>query len=571
MSDPKSVPTISFGQPATTGSSGSIFGQTTSDASKPASNVFGSGTSSAATSTANPFGNTSSAGGSALFGNPTSSSQPSIFGNAGGSNNLFGGDKKASGSGLNLGQADSQKNLQSSSPASSTGFSAFSTPSKPADAFGNAQNQSSNMFGGGGGGSKGLSFGNTGSNTASTGQSSTMTPTSKPTTSLFGNSTTPAGQPPNASTGAGAGSVGNLFAQLGSSSSAQNASSAAAPSSGSSIFSQSPNTFASTTDSSQSNLFGNKRSVQPEGNLFGNANKAQDIGSTKNTTPQQSLTEGSKTSSLFSNLGSQPSADSSAATTTNSSLFGGASSKPAFNFPKAATSEPSTLSSNTSNDPAPKPSSSFSAQGTGSATPASSASGPSSSIFFNVGKTQDKASAAEATNPSIPSTLAPPSAFSLFNKPTATPASSQIPSQPAPTNANEGPGAANANLGSSTAGPAPPIQSRLKNKTMDEIITRWASDLSKYQKQFQGQADIVAGWDRMLVENSDKIQRLYGSTLEAERATTEVERQLSAVQSDQDELSFWLGHYEKEVDSMMSNQVGQSESISGPDQERERT
>ena len=106
---------------------------------------------------------------------------------------------------------------------------------------------------------------------------------------------------------------------------------------------------------------------------------------------------------------------------------------------------------------------------------------------------------------------------------------------------------------------------------MDDIITRWASDLSKYQKEFQAQAEKVAHWDRMLVENSEKIQRLYGSTLEAERATTEVERQLTAVESDQAELEQWLDHYEREVNQMMDSQIGQGDGLSGPDSERERT
>ena len=75
----------------------------------------------------------------------------------------------------------------------------------------------------------------------------------------------------------------------------------------------------------------------------------------------------------------------------------------------------------------------------------------------------------------------------------------------------------------------------------------------------------------MLVENSDKIQKLYGSTLEAERATIEVERQLSAVENDQTELEYWLAHYEKQVDELMSTQVGQGDTLQGPDQERERT
>jgi nuclear pore complex protein Nup62 len=106
---------------------------------------------------------------------------------------------------------------------------------------------------------------------------------------------------------------------------------------------------------------------------------------------------------------------------------------------------------------------------------------------------------------------------------------------------------------------------------MDEIITRWATDLSTYQKEFQNQAAKVASWDRLLVENGDKIQKLYTSTFEAERASAEVERQLASVESQQDELTAWLDHYEREVDDMFAKQVGHGETLQGPDQERERT
>ncbi len=112
---------------------------------------------------------------------------------------------------------------------------------------------------------------------------------------------------------------------------------------------------------------------------------------------------------------------------------------------------------------------------------------------------------------------------------------------------------------------------RLKNKTMDEIITRWASDLSKYQKEFQDQAAKVASWDRLLVENGDKIQTLYLSTFEAERQSAEIERQLSNVESQQSELAAWLDRYEHDVDEMFSRQVGEGDNLQGPDQERERT
>lgn len=123
----------------------------------------------------------------------------------------------------------------------------------------------------------------------------------------------------------------------------------------------------------------------------------------------------------------------------------------------------------------------------------------------------------------------------------------------------------------------------MKNKTMDEIITRWATDLSRYQKEFKSQAAKVAEWDRLLVENGEKIQKLYTSTYEAEKASNEIERQLSGVESQQDELTAWLDQYEAQLEELFKKQQlgsgsgsgGEQKSAAndglGPDQERERT
>jgi len=125
----------------------------------------------------------------------------------------------------------------------------------------------------------------------------------------------------------------------------------------------------------------------------------------------------------------------------------------------------------------------------------------------------------------------------------------------------------------STVGPAPSAQSRLKNKSMDEIITRWAADLSKYQKEFQQQAETVASWDRALVENTERIRQLYSKTFQAERDAAEVERQLTMMEDNQQELDSYLDRYEKEIDNLMKMHGvgGKSEGLRGPDQERERT
>ena len=106
---------------------------------------------------------------------------------------------------------------------------------------------------------------------------------------------------------------------------------------------------------------------------------------------------------------------------------------------------------------------------------------------------------------------------------------------------------------------------------MDEIITRWASDLTKYQKEFQGQAEKVAEWDQMLVENMQAVTKLYGQALTAEKQSASVDVQLRVVENEQHELAGWLEKYEEQVDQMMAKQVGQQDALQGPDQDRERT
>lgn len=581
------------GQGATTSQAPSGSGLFGSNAAPPANSgtggLFGSGSKPPTTSGTGLFGSSSAASGSGFFGGAPGTIQPqssSSFGTSGGegsgNNNVFGGGSKPAsgpsnqfqGNGNNTtgglfgsSQAASQGSQAVTSSAPSVGFSGFSTPSKPSEASSSGQ-QKPNLFGGGAS-TGGNIFGNLGAS-SSAGQAHTTTPTSKPTTSLFGNSTTPAGPPPNGT--AGAGPTFNFQkpqSQAEDSGKVTDSSSKAVPSmfgsnpqSSQSLFgaskppaatdpkTQSTSIFDSASKGN-SNIFDSKRAAQPEGGLFSNANqnKSQDTGINK--------------PNPFT-------ATASAGQASSAPGIGGSSINPKFGFPSDGGSLPSMAGASlpftaSSMFTTSKPTASSEAA-------AQSASTTASSFFPSLGKPQDNATTSAPPPSSASAATTTPSLFNA-SKPAAPAGLSAAPTQdtskaPAPSAMT---GASNANLGASVTGPAPPPQSRLKNKSMDDIINRWASDLSKYQKEFQAQAEKVAQWDRMLVENSDRIQRLYGSTLEAERATSEVERQLTAVENDQAELELWLDHYEKEVDSMIANQVGQGESISGPDQERERT
>ncbi|KAL8917992.1 MAG: hypothetical protein Q9172_005600 [Xanthocarpia lactea] len=608
MADQSKSP-FSFGKPASSSSSGGLFGQQSTVSTQPQGGLFGSSAKPTTTSASGLFGATTTAGsGPPMFGGGTSASGQLGGGGSGGGSTLFGGGNNKptptfsfgqNAAGQSSGQPTGQSTIggpslfgqvQSSGaqqPGVSAPFSGLTTPSKPADSGNAGSGQNSNLFGGG---SSSLF-----QNPASSAPGTAATPTSKPAWSMAPlGSTTPAGPPPSSQASAsnpfGQTTINqqqekkSLFPSLGggTSTSLAGASTGAAPASqhatvsGSGLFGNlgKPPGSSSTQPSAStgaSGLFGNTLGQSSAGSSTAQPAPTSLFG---NQAPS-SAAEAQKPSFSFQSASSQPSAQN--AQKTEPSLFNlGGQSKPSG--PSASiSSAPSTnmfanlgKQGDTTTSAAPS-TNLFSNLGSSTA-PSSGA--PAPSLFSNLSRPQDPPSTSAGDTTSSQAQAQPPSlTSSLFNVGQST--ASAAPSQPAPAakaNTSGAPSGTNAapgsTLGASTNGPTPSAQSRLKNKSMDEIITRWASDLAKYQKEFQKQAEKVASWDRMLVDNSETIQKLYGSTLEAERATAEVERQITAVENDQNELESWLDRYEKEVDQMISNQ---SDSFHGPDVERERT
>ena len=108
---------------------------------------------------------------------------------------------------------------------------------------------------------------------------------------------------------------------------------------------------------------------------------------------------------------------------------------------------------------------------------------------------------------------------------------------------------------------------------MDEILTRWATDLNKYTKEFRGHAETVRDWDQKVASNIEKISKLYVETIKSEKEMQAVEWHLKKVEDEQDRLERMLDMYESEVDQLLAKSgVDQSTAeLGGPDQERERT
>lgn len=506
-----------------------------------------------------------------LFGSktPTTTTGGGLFGNLGGASSgasslsLFGTANTSSAQNNPFGAKTTGAGSGASTPAFSFGgagspFGGMNqTPNKTTEAAAPAQTQTAGgLFGAKPGAGGGLFGSNTPAQT-------------KPASNMF--STTPANPPPGGTTTSAPSLFGAQTTQQ------------TLPGGGQT--SQAPT--AGTTTTSQ----------PPAGGLFGQAPAATDkplFGAVPSTTggstlfgaPKPPATSEGGAKSLFGTATASPTTTTQAP----SSLFklpaanaGGNAPASPFGAP-AATASPLQPTTAAASEATPQKSL-FSLGGTSSTTPSSTpAAAPS---LFSLGKPADTTATSTPTTAAAPTTTAPsgglfgaktaatsttttaaPATTATTAAATTTAAAPTAAATAAPSGA---PKAATPNLGASTFGPTPPAQSRLKNKTMDEIITRWATDLTKYQKEFKEQAEKVAEWDRMLVVNSGKVQKIFGNTVDAERATQEVERQLASVEGQQEELNAWLDRYEREVDEMLSKQVGPGETLQGPDQERERT
>ncbi|KAF4548458.1 Nucleoporin NSP1-like protein [Elsinoe fawcettii] len=575
MSNP---PKFTFGAPAssatpsgslfgTAGAAKPVFGQSTGDAPKPAgAGLFGS-TPSSSGEQKSLFGGGASTGGGSGF--SFGGAKPAESSGGGG---LFGGGAKpAAPSGFSFpkpGENQSTTPLQTPSATSAPSmFGQQPTPSAPASGglFGNLNNNNASSQPASGTATPAankpapLSFSTTpagpppssgnslfgGAKPAEGGSNLFGQKTDKPATSPFGQ--------PSPASGGGGGLFGAKPAEQSTSGTAAPSLFGAAPASSqpaSSLF-QKPTAPASATAEAPKSAFSFPTSNKP---LFGEVNKTSE--SAPATKPAFSL--------------GQP-----AASTAQSGTAPPASSAPSslFNLNKPAAS---------SGTPSAPTTSLFSQNKDSSSTPASSA--PSAPLF-NLSKPDNTSQAPAATGASSGglfklggastgnatpsgSNAAPSSsgaaAPSLFSTKPAEQASTQQPATTGTQQANT----AVATLGASTTGPAPPAASRLAAKSLDEILTLWTTSLTTHQKSFGNMATRISTWDRQLVENSDKISKLYARTFQAERDTAEVERQLTSVEGEQQELERYLDQYEKTVDELIARSGGVE---GGVDAERDRT
>lgn len=241
----------------------------------------------------------------------------------------------------------------------------------------------------------------------------------------------------------------------------------------------------------------------------------------------------------------------------------------------------------------------------GAAAPASTSAPAASnaakhSLFDSPKPTESKPSRGGLFSGATPTTGATPSAGATSSATTAAPTSTTAPATgglfgkaapatttttSAPTNSSlldkkpESTGETTAGTASGAAADAtgglkatrPPPTSRLKNKSMDEIINRWTADLENYKVQFVAQAGEIKTFDEVLITNGEKIFNLHTNTQEAEKTQARMDAILQQLENEQEELGVTLDYYESQITNFFEAQFGSAEGMQPADQEREKT
>ena len=96
-------------------------------------------------------------------------------------------------------------------------------------------------------------------------------------------------------------------------------------------------------------------------------------------------------------------------------------------------------------------------------------------------------------------------------------------------------------------------KSRLKNKTVEEIIQMWYQQMNTQVQKFTQQASEMAEWEMKLFSNGSKLFQLFENVQKVEKSQNELDEGLGRIDSQQLEIHETLTELEKKVDALFSS------------------
>ena len=94
---------------------------------------------------------------------------------------------------------------------------------------------------------------------------------------------------------------------------------------------------------------------------------------------------------------------------------------------------------------------------------------------------------------------------------------------------------------------------RIKNKTVEEILSQWSTDLDRHVSSFLDQSLLLQQWDEQLLSNADAIAAIQQQAADIQAKQAAINRAIDVCDSEQKELNAHLAQLEATLDTLPAN------------------
>ena len=91
---------------------------------------------------------------------------------------------------------------------------------------------------------------------------------------------------------------------------------------------------------------------------------------------------------------------------------------------------------------------------------------------------------------------------------------------------------------------------RIKNKTVEEILSQWSTDLDRHVSSFLDQSLLLQQWDEQLLSNADAIAAIQQQAADIQAKQAAINRAIDVCDSEQKELNAHLAQLEATLDTL---------------------